>query len=133
MQEKQQKSDFKYYEIYNASEGFFAIQDRNNSDELLLMLDYGIFYEFIPMHIYATPEEKAKNLTLNIKKDAFIKLINLNKDKAKVADEKALQQSYRRRNKSACATAVGAGGKKSRLVNLMVVPRNCQKQQRRFY
>ena len=40
---------FKYYEIYNASEGFFAIQDRNHSDELLLMLDYGIFYEFIPM------------------------------------------------------------------------------------
>jgi len=40
---------FKYYETYNASEGFFAIQDKNNSDELLLMLDYGIFYEFIPM------------------------------------------------------------------------------------
>ncbi len=43
------KKGFKYYETYNASEGFFAIQDRNNSDELLLMLDYGIFYEFIPM------------------------------------------------------------------------------------
>lgn len=43
------KSDFKYYETYNASEGFFAIQDQNNSTELLLMLDYGIFYEFIPM------------------------------------------------------------------------------------
>lgn len=43
------KKDFKYYETYNASEGFFAIQDRNNSDEMLLMLDYGIFYEFIPM------------------------------------------------------------------------------------
>ena len=43
------KDDFKYFEIYNASEGFFAIQDRNNSSELLLMLDYGIFYEFIPM------------------------------------------------------------------------------------
>ena len=42
-------NDFKYYEIYNASEGFFGIQDQNNSDELLLMLDYGIFYEFIPM------------------------------------------------------------------------------------
>ena len=40
---------FKYYEIYNASEGFFAIQDQNNSSELLLMLDYGIFYEFIPI------------------------------------------------------------------------------------
>ncbi len=42
-------SDFQYYEIYNASEGFFAIQDRNNNSELLLMLDYGIFYEFIPV------------------------------------------------------------------------------------
>ncbi len=40
---------FRYYETYNASEGFFAIQDKNNSKELLLMLDYGIFYEFIPM------------------------------------------------------------------------------------
>lgn len=37
-----------FYETYNASEGFFGIQDRNKSDELLLMLDYGIFYEFIP-------------------------------------------------------------------------------------
>jgi len=37
-----------YLEIYNASEGFFGIQDQRNSDEMLLMLDYGIFYEFIP-------------------------------------------------------------------------------------
>ncbi len=50
-------SDFKYYEIYNASEGFFAIQDLNNSSELLLMLDYGIFYEFIPMNTYGTINE----------------------------------------------------------------------------
>ncbi len=49
---------FKYYEIYNASEGFFAIQDSNNSSELLLMLDYGIFYEFIPMDTYGTKNEK---------------------------------------------------------------------------
>ena len=46
------KKDFKYYETYNASEGFFGLQDRNNSYELLLMLDYGIFYEFIPMDNY---------------------------------------------------------------------------------
>lgn len=52
-------SGFKYYEIYNASEGFFAIQDQNDSNDLLLMLDYGIFYEFIPMDIYASSEEKA--------------------------------------------------------------------------
>jgi len=51
-------SSFKYYEIYNASEGFFAIQDQNNSSELLLMLDYGIFYEFIPMEEYGSSNEK---------------------------------------------------------------------------
>lgn len=45
-------NSFNYYEIYNASEGFFAIQDQNHSDELLLMLDYGIFYEFIPMETF---------------------------------------------------------------------------------
>jgi hypothetical protein len=51
------KNNFLYYETYNASEGFFAIQDRNNSKELLLMLDYGIFYEFIPMDTYDSPKE----------------------------------------------------------------------------
>jgi hypothetical protein len=39
----------RYMETYNASEGFFGIQDQPDSDELLLLLDYGIFYEFIPM------------------------------------------------------------------------------------
>jgi len=38
----------KYMETYNASEGFFGIQDRAESDDMLLMLDYGIYYEFIP-------------------------------------------------------------------------------------
>lgn len=38
-----------YIEIYNASEGFFAIQNDINENDLLLMLDYGIFYEFIPI------------------------------------------------------------------------------------
>ena len=52
------KQDFKYYEIYNASEGFFAIQDLNHSNDLLLMLDYGIFYEFIPMDTFGIPSQK---------------------------------------------------------------------------
>ena len=52
------KTDFKYYEIYNASEGFFAIQDQNEEKDLLLMLDYGIFYEFIPMNTYGTSKER---------------------------------------------------------------------------
>ncbi|GAA4314324.1 GH3 auxin-responsive promoter family protein [Pontixanthobacter gangjinensis] len=53
------KEDFRFYEIYNASEGFFACQDHNDTKDLLLMLDYGIFYEFIPMDRYGTEEEKA--------------------------------------------------------------------------
>ena len=57
------KPDFRYYEIYNASEGFFAIQDRNGSSDLLLMLDYGIFYEFIPMDTFGTPEQKIIRLS----------------------------------------------------------------------
>ncbi|WP_026704414.1 GH3 auxin-responsive promoter family protein [Flavobacterium soli] len=56
-------SSFQYYEIYNASEGFFAIQDLNNSNDLLLMLDYGIFYEFIPMDAYGTTEQRAIRLS----------------------------------------------------------------------
>jgi len=52
------KDSFKYYEIYNASEGFFAIQDQNDSKDLLLMLDYGIFYEFIEMDTYGSSNEK---------------------------------------------------------------------------
>lgn len=56
------KNEFKYYEIYNASEGFFAIQDLNNSNDLLLMLDYGIFYEFIPMDTFGTPNQKTIRL-----------------------------------------------------------------------
>jgi len=38
-----------FLQLYNASEGFFGIQDQLKSDELLLMLDYGIFYEFLDM------------------------------------------------------------------------------------
>jgi hypothetical protein len=38
-----------YLETYNASEGFFGIQDQAHSSEMLLMLDYGIYYEFIPV------------------------------------------------------------------------------------
>ena len=39
----------RYMETYNASEGFFGIQEDPADPALLLMLDYGIFYEFIPM------------------------------------------------------------------------------------
>lgn len=38
-----------YMETYNASEGFFAMQDDPSDKAMLLMLDYGIFYEFVPV------------------------------------------------------------------------------------
>ena len=41
--------DMHYMETYNASEGFFGIQDDPNDPALRLMTDYGVFYEFIPM------------------------------------------------------------------------------------
>jgi hypothetical protein len=41
-----------YVEIYNASEGFFAAQDRINEEGMLLFLEHGIFYEFMPTEEY---------------------------------------------------------------------------------
>ena len=68
------KKDFQYYETYNASEGFFAIQDENGSKELLLMLDYGIFYEFIDMKNYKG--EASKTIPLSeVQKDVDYALI----------------------------------------------------------
>lgn len=72
------RKSFKYYEIYNASEGFFAIQDRNDSDELLLMLDYGIFYEFIPMDTYKTPNQKVVPLWEVEKEKNYAMIITTN-------------------------------------------------------
>jgi len=47
-----------YMETYNASEGFFAIQDRPEQNDMLLMLDYGIFYEFLPVDELEKPNPK---------------------------------------------------------------------------
>jgi len=61
--------EFNYQEVYNASEGFFGIQDEPDRDDLLLMLDYGIFYEFIPIHELEKTHPKTltlKDVQLNI-------------------------------------------------------------------
>jgi hypothetical protein len=52
-----------FLELYNASEGFFGIQDQRNSEEMLLMLDYGIYYEFQPLE--EVEKENGKTLTLD--------------------------------------------------------------------
>ena len=43
-----------YMETYNASEGFFGIQNDPADKAMLLMIDYGVFYEFIPMDEFGT-------------------------------------------------------------------------------
>lgn len=47
-----------FYEIYNASEGFFAIQDQSDSKDMLLLLGNGIYYEFIPMEEFESEDPK---------------------------------------------------------------------------
>jgi hypothetical protein len=57
-------SDNMYYlENYNASEGYFGIQDESDSEDLLLMLDYGVYYEFLPME--NLDDEQPKTLGLH--------------------------------------------------------------------
>ena len=49
----------RYLEIYNASEGFFGLQDQADADDLLLLLDYGIYYEFLPLDQLGATEPRA--------------------------------------------------------------------------
>ncbi len=51
-----------YLEMYNASEGFFAAQDNPDEDGMLLFLNHGIFYEFMPVEEYGKPEPKTIGL-----------------------------------------------------------------------
>lgn len=55
-------ADIHYLEMYNASEGFFAAQDHPGTEGMLLFLDHGIFYEFMPMEEYGKPEPRTIGL-----------------------------------------------------------------------
>ncbi len=48
-----------YMETYNASEGFFGIQTDLSDPAMQIMMDYGVFYEFIPMSEFGTPSPTA--------------------------------------------------------------------------
>jgi hypothetical protein len=54
--------DISYLEIYNASEGFFAAQDHPHDEGMLLFLDHGIFYEFLPVGEYGKPNPQTIGL-----------------------------------------------------------------------
>jgi hypothetical protein len=48
----------RYLEIYSASEGYFALQDQPDSEDLLLLLDHGIYYEFLPADQWAATDPR---------------------------------------------------------------------------
>lgn len=52
-------ADFLYHEIYNASEGYFGVQDQLDKDDLLLILNNGIYYEFIPFDALARGDRRS--------------------------------------------------------------------------
>lgn len=56
-------SSMRYMEVYNASEGFFAIQDQIHTSELLLLVDHGIYYEFIPIEELDNPNPTVIDLS----------------------------------------------------------------------
>lgn len=43
------KEDFIYLETYNASEGYFAVQEKREDEDMLLLLNNGVYYEFLPL------------------------------------------------------------------------------------
>ena len=57
------KKDFNYIEAYNASEGYFAVQD-TREDGMRLLADNGIYYEFIPLSELAKEDAHLKTLDL---------------------------------------------------------------------
>lgn len=56
------RNGINYVESYNASEGYFGIQNDPAKRDMLLMLDYGIFYEFMPLEEVGKPDPKTLQL-----------------------------------------------------------------------
>lgn len=48
-----------YQEIYNATEGYFSVQDDFSRDDMLLLLNNGIYFEFLPTSEWGRPEPQA--------------------------------------------------------------------------
>ncbi|HLP52080.1 MAG TPA: GH3 auxin-responsive promoter family protein [Chitinophagales bacterium] len=57
------KKDFVFFEIYNATEGFIAIQETLHTNDLLLLTDNLLFFEFIPLDKYYAGERNALQLS----------------------------------------------------------------------
>jgi hypothetical protein len=71
-------SGMNYMETYNASEGFFGLQDRSGRDDMLLMLDYGIYYEFIPLSEVGKDNPKTLKLDEVVTGTSYAMVISTN-------------------------------------------------------
>jgi hypothetical protein len=67
-----------YQEIYNASEGYFAAQDQSDSKDMLLFLNNGIFYEFIPFQDFGKENPKALSIEEVKLNEKYVMLISTN-------------------------------------------------------
>jgi hypothetical protein len=67
-----------YQEIYNASEGYFAAQDRSNAKDMLLFLNNGVFYEFIPFAQFGKENPKALSIESVKSGEKYVMLISTN-------------------------------------------------------
>ena len=67
-----------YQEIYNASEGYFAAQDQSHSKDMLLFLNNGIFYEFIPFHDFGKENPTALSIEDVKLNEKYVMLISTN-------------------------------------------------------
>ena len=69
------KPGFIFQEIYNATEGFFAVQDRDDLRTMLLLLTTGIYYEFIPWEAYQRGDLSSVDLSGVTTDTAYVMLI----------------------------------------------------------
>ena len=70
--------DLHYLEVYNASEGFFAVQDQVDAEDMLLLLDHGIFYEFLPLEEIGKEHPKTVGLEEVVLEKVYALVISTN-------------------------------------------------------
>lgn len=71
-------NQMRYVEIYNASEGSFAFQDQKDSKDMLLLLNHGIFYEFMPLDELENPKPKTLSIAEVELDKAYAMIISTN-------------------------------------------------------
>ncbi|MEL6667451.1 MAG: GH3 auxin-responsive promoter family protein [Bacteroidota bacterium] len=70
------RPDFVYHEVYNATEGFFAVQDRDEGSDMLLLLNVGVYYEFVRWEDFQQGEYKSITLPEVELDEVYVMLIS---------------------------------------------------------